>query len=154
MRKNVVLELAASLSIILCLGCANKGPVEIHYGQDPCDYCKMTIADNKFGSELVSSKGKIFKFDSIECLAAYTQVNSDEDASVKSMWVTDYSNAGTFVRVDSATIILSAQKNSPMGVGLVAFSLGPQAGNFAHENAGRLLTWPETCKIVADVWKL
>jgi copper chaperone NosL len=142
------------LSLIVLASCASRGPSEIHYGQDQCDYCKMTIADEKFGSELVTSKGKIYKFDSIECLAAYTHVNSNENASVNSMWVTDYSNAGIFVRVDSATIILSGQQNSPMGVGLMAISSNPQTVDFINEKGGRILNWSETCELVAKAWKL
>ena len=142
------------MSTILCISCTSYGPAEIHYGQDPCDYCKMTIADKSFGSELVTSKGKVFKFDSIECLAAYDQVKSDEKASLTSMWVTDFNHPGQFVRVDSATIILSEQQNSPMGVGLVAFSSNSQANSFVHEKGGRIVNWPETCELVAVAWKL
>ena len=148
------IKIVSVLSLMVLVGCAGHGPVEINYGQDPCDYCKMTIADNKFGSELVTSKGKVYKFDSIECLAAYAQVNTGENASVKSMWVTDFNNAGTFVRVDNATIVLSERQNSPMGVGLVAFSLSPEAERFVTEKGGKILNWPETNKIVAQVWKL
>ena len=142
------------LSLIVLASCASRGPAEIHYGQDQCDYCKMTVADEKFGSELVTSKGKIYKFDSIECLAAYTHVNSNENASVNSMWVTDFNSAGTFIRVDSATIIFSEQQNSPMGVGLMAISSSSQTVDFINEKGGRILNWFETCELVAKAWKL
>jgi len=149
-----IIKTVSVLSLMALVSCASRGPAEIHYGQDQCDYCKMTIADRSFGSELVTSKGKVFKFDSIECLAAYAQIKTEEKASVKSMWVTDFNNPETFVRVDRATIILSERQNSPMGVGLVGFSSSSRAESFVSERGGRILNWPETCELVAGAWKL
>jgi len=149
-----IIKIVSILSLMIIFSCANRGPSEIHYGQDQCDYCKMTIADRSFGSELVTSKGKVFKFDSIECLAAFAQVRAEEKAEPKSMWVTDFKNPGIFIRVDSATIILSEQQNSPMGVGLMAYGLSSQGMDFINGRGGRILRWTEACELVAKEWKL
>ena len=39
-------------------GCSTE-PLPIRYGQDNCDFCKMTISDHRFGAEIVTKKGKI-----------------------------------------------------------------------------------------------
>ncbi len=149
-----IIRAVSVLILVVMVSCASHGPAEIHYGQDLCDYCKMTIADRSFGSELVTSKGKVYKFDSIECLAAYTQVSSEDKAEVNSLWVTDFKNAGSFVEVDKAIFIVSESQNSPMGVGLLAFGSGAQAEDFISEIGGRKLNWPETCDLVKRTWKL
>lgn len=152
--RNSNFQTLAGFSLFFFMGCSKPGPAEIHFGHDQCDYCTMTIADEKFGTELVNSKGKVYKFDSIECLAAYTIARSEEKAPVSSLWVTDFQNPGKFVRVDSATIIVSEQQNSPMGVGLVGFSSASQATDFISEKGGRQLSWTGVCGLVAGNWKL
>ncbi len=154
MNKQIIFKAFFVLNAIFLSACSDHGPAEIHYGQDLCDYCKMTIADKNFASELVTSKGKDYKFDSIECLAAYTQVRIEESAEVSSLWVTDFKNAGSFVEVDKAVFIVSDSQNSPMGVGLLAFSSGTHAEDFVSEIGGRTLNWSETCELVIRVWKL
>ena len=42
---------------------------------DTCAYCRMTISDERFGGQFVTSKGKVHVFDSIECLAAFYLAN-------------------------------------------------------------------------------
>ena len=44
---------------------------EINYGVDACAYCKMNIVDPKFGAELITKKGRVYKFDAIECMVNY-----------------------------------------------------------------------------------
>src|SRR5690606_39410929 len=46
--------------------------------EDHCTHCRMSIADPKFGAELVTQKGRVFKFDALECLVPYLQDNSQE----------------------------------------------------------------------------
>jgi len=154
MNKLFSLRMSLFLVMGFVAGCANYGPAEIHYGEDQCDYCRMNIVDNAFGTEIVTSKGKIFKFDSIECLAAFVQTSIEEDIKSNSLWLTDFGSPGTFVRVDSATLVFSEEYNSPMGVGLVGFGSRSKARIFASEKSGRVLSWEETCLLVAERWKL
>ena len=66
--KNIILVL--SLITILISACS-KGPQPINYGEDECEFCKMMVMDKRYGAELVTDKGKIYFFDSIECLVGY-----------------------------------------------------------------------------------
>lgn len=138
----------------LVMGCVGHGPAEIHYGQDQCDYCNMNIVDRSFGTQLMTSKKKVFKFDSIECLAAYAQSRTEELIQESSVWLTDFANPGIFVRLDSSTIVVSETQNSPMGVGLIGFGSLSAAQNFVDENGGQILNWMGTCQLVANRWNL
>ena len=84
MKKTYILFTFLSLVILSC----GISPLPIDYNHDECAYCKMKIADARFGAELVTSKGKVFKFDSAECLiwsyindenTEYVENNNEED---------------------------------------------------------------------------
>jgi copper chaperone NosL len=154
MANSFLLKAAVASIVFLLFGCSKNEPVPIHYGQDQCDYCRMNIVDNAFGSELVTGKGKVFKFDSIECLAAYSKTSTEDHDQTSSLWITDYLNPETFLNVKNAIIVLNEQHNSPMGVGLVGFSSVSQASEFVEATGGRIVSWPETCDIVTLKWKL
>lgn len=147
----MAIAMVAGLQII---SCTNKGPVEINYGQDQCDYCKMTIADKRFGTELVTSKGKTYKFDSVECLAAYQYTSSLTADDIHSMWVTDFGYPGSFLDVDKAQIIASERQKTPMGMGLVAVATKQQAGKLIEVVGGKTLPWNEVIELVSTDWKL
>ncbi|MDX1911017.1 MAG: hypothetical protein SFV22_06010, partial [Saprospiraceae bacterium] len=68
---------SASMAVIAVLsGCLNMvacstGPEPIRYGQDNCHACKMTLTDRRFGAEIVTKKGKVYKFDDLNCLMGH-----------------------------------------------------------------------------------
>ncbi len=142
------------LFALLVFGCSKNGPIPIHYGQDQCDYCRTNIVNNAFGSELITHKGKVFKFDSIECLIAYTKTSSEDSEQAQSLWITDYLNPETFLNIKNAVIVLNEQHKSPMGVGLVGFDSDSEASGFVQATGGRIVSWPETCEIVKLKWNL
>ena len=79
-----------------------RDPRPIAYDADGCAYCRMQISDPRFGAELVTTKGKVYAFDSIECLVAfYRQANAAHD--VRSVWVSDYRNPGMLAKIIGAT---------------------------------------------------
>jgi copper chaperone NosL len=65
-----VTKLSASVALIafLLIGCNPKAE-KINLGKDQCAECKMTIVDPKFGAEIVTKKGKVYKFDDTHCIA-------------------------------------------------------------------------------------
>ncbi|HEU5219058.1 MAG TPA: hypothetical protein VFU23_10390 [Gemmatimonadales bacterium] len=69
---------------LLVAACAAGGPRPIAYGKEACAFCRMTVSDPRFGAELVTTRGRVYTFDSIECLASYYLGNRD---GVASMWV-------------------------------------------------------------------
>ena len=49
--------------LTLSLSSCSTAPQPIRIGQDNCDFCKMTISDNRFGAEIITKKGKVYIFD-------------------------------------------------------------------------------------------
>lgn len=148
--------LVFAILILACqfLVCGDRGPAEIYYGQDQCDYCKMTIADKSFGSEMITAKGKVYKFDSIECLAAYQITSEPAGEGIRSMWVTDFNHPGSFLDTERAVIVATERQRSPMGVGLVAVDSPPHAERLIETVGGKTLQWSEVRALVVTEWHL
>ena len=146
MRSLRVLALA--LLALGAAGCGPRGPQPIAYGQDQCGYCRMTISDERFGSELVTRRGRVHKFDSVECLANYYLAQHGSEPA-HSLWVTDYARPGEFVSADSAHFVQGERVSSPMGMGLLAVSTPAEAERLAREHAGRRLSWEQVLETVA-----
>jgi copper chaperone NosL len=106
------------LILVLNQGCEVK-PQDITYGQDQCSACKMMIMDNRFGSELVTAKGKVYKYDAIECMVRDIIKNPDMDYSYH--LVSDFLHPGVFIDAQRATYLVDPQRPSPMGANLSAY---------------------------------
>jgi copper chaperone NosL len=141
MKTLLNISLAATGSLLL-FGCTPEAQ-PIAYGTDNCHHCKMTITDSRYGSELVTKKGKVFKFDSVECMAVH--LNKDAKAEdVHMVLVTDYTKPNTLIDASQAVFLQSENLPSPMGMYLTAFSGDETAIEFQNEKGGALLNWTET----------
>ena len=137
---------AAAAAWLLLAGCS-EGPRAIAYGRDACDYCRMTISDRRYGAELVSTKGKVHEFDSIECLAAY-YLQSRGSSAARSLWVTDFDRPGTFVAATEARYLRVSGPGSPMGKGLTAFAPGADTAALRRTHGGDVLRWADVLALV------
>ncbi len=113
---------AAMMLIALFLVSCSIEPQPIQYGKEDCAYCKMTIADPRFGCEFVTKKGKAFKFDSNECMVNYISKRNIEEASISLLLSSDFSSPGNFINANNAFFVMSDSIQSPMGAGIAAFS--------------------------------
>src|SRR5690606_41500698 len=72
--------------LLLVLTSCNVGPQAIDYGKDGCHFCKMTIVDKLHAAEIVTNKGKIYKFDASECMINFME---DFDAAEVKSYLTN-----------------------------------------------------------------
>ncbi len=110
---------ALALCVLALSACAQAGSQPIAYGTDECAHCQMAIMDQRYATELITAKGKVHKFDSIECMAKYEAVNGVEGGL---RYVTPYNAPGRLVPVEDALIIRTPKLPSPMGANLTAFT--------------------------------
>lgn len=136
--------------VSLLWGGCTPSPTPIRYGQDNCANCQMLVMDNRFGAELVTDKGKVYVFDSIECLAWYREVPAE---AVHSRWVTDYNLPGTLIDAAAAFYLSSDNLRSPMGVNLSAFSDEKIAASYQQDHGGEVLRWDGVTALVARAWQ-
>jgi len=123
----------------LLTACSQK-PVEIHYGNEECAYCKMNISNNRFASQAVTETGKAIKFDAIECMANYTKEHKSELKSAR-FWVNDFSTPGKWVEAKNANFVKSEVVKSPMGESLLAFEEEKEMKEHLSEYPGKPIEW-------------
>ncbi|MEZ5030409.1 MAG: nitrous oxide reductase accessory protein NosL [Saprospiraceae bacterium] len=133
------------ISILFLLACS-AGPQPIRYGEDACNYCKMTIVDQQHSAEAVTDKGKVYKFDAIECLVHY--MASLDESSFHDLLVADFDNPGSLIDARTASYLISPNLPSPMGAFLNAFDDANRAAAVQRTESGTRYTW-ETLKAAA-----
>lgn len=105
------------LMILGFLTSCSTDPDPIAYGSDACHFCKMTIVSEAYSAQAVSTKGKQYKYDAIECMVNDLYQNDYEMAVMK---VADFSRPGTMIEVEQALFIINDSIKSPMGENLAA----------------------------------
>ena len=111
----------------------------IDYGADLCDFCKMTIVDEQHAAEAVSSKGRAYKFDAVECMANYLEQNRGTKFPI--LLVNDYRSPGSLIGADTASYLISKNLPSPMGAFLTAFGQKGAAMEMQNAKGGEVFDW-------------
>ncbi|MDF1547030.1 MAG: nitrous oxide reductase accessory protein NosL [Bacteroidales bacterium] len=137
MKINILLSLLLSLFLCSC----TVAPVPIDYGKDACHFCKMNIVDNQHAAEIVSKKGKAFKYDALECML--NDMKGQNESDLELILTTTYDAPGVFLDVHLGTYLISENMPSPMGANLNAFMDKKLAESAKDQNGGVLLNWEE-----------
>lgn len=136
-------HISVILSLAFLLAACDIQPEPINYGHDSCAFCSMVIMDERYGSEAVTEKGRILKFDSIECLVKQLKHKTDDETGFKYLLVTDYAQPQTLTDATHARYLISKNMPSPMGAFLTGFADQEDALQYNQENGGTLYTWEE-----------
>jgi copper chaperone NosL len=131
-----------SLILFVSFSCS-VGPEPIHYGEDDCVLCAMTIMDKRYGTEIVTNKGKVFKFDSVECLVEYLLDKKVDTEDVKYVLVTPFNQPEVLVDAGTSQVLHSKNLPSPMGKYLTVFKDKTDAMQFREEFGGALFCWDD-----------
>jgi len=143
--KNITILFAA----LLLVSCSPK-PEPIDYGNDVCDFCKMNITDNKYAAELVTSKGKVYKYDSIECLFQFKDLEFKSDDEIHSELVNDFSNPGELIDLRRSFFLKSEVFRSPMGMNVLSVSSEEKLNEIKSQHGGEILTYNEVKKLALE----
>ncbi|MDX1627940.1 MAG: nitrous oxide reductase accessory protein NosL [Fulvivirga sp.] len=128
-----------SLAALLLAACSPQ-PKPINYGEDGCDFCRMTIVDPRYAAELVTEKGKVYKFDAIECMINFK--NEKHNMSFAFTLVSAF-DSKELVEAEDCKYLRSQQLPSPMGMYITGFSESEKAEQFARKYGGQLYGWKE-----------
>ena len=135
--KTIVLILICAVYLSAC----NTKPRPIEYGNDGCHYCTMTIVDRQHASQLVTSKGKAYKFDAIECMINF--LNENDIGPYEHTLVGDFANPGRLIDAQDTSFLISKEIPSPMGAFLSAFNSKEAALKTQNESGGIIYNWNE-----------
>ena len=113
---------SATLLFFLCFtSCGNRGPDAIVVGKDICHFCKMGISDVRFGAEVVTKKGKSFKFDDTHCLLGFLQQKEVSTEEIKNTYLVNYSEPHQLIVAEKSFLLSSEKLRTPMGGNIAAF---------------------------------
>ncbi|MCB9080127.1 MAG: nitrous oxide reductase accessory protein NosL [Lewinellaceae bacterium] len=135
--KNVIL----SGLMVALVACSAPTEQPIDFGGDACEHCQMTIVDRQHAAELVTTKGRAYKFDAIECMVGFQAAFPDRSAAL--LLVCDYATPGTMIDASTATFVVSEQIPSPMGANLSACATPESAKKLMDQFTGQALYWSE-----------
>lgn len=140
-RKLKLSSALATSFILFFLASCSAQPEPLKIGQDVCQLCKMGIADAKFGGEVITKKGKVFKFDDIGCMIKFTRSGGVGQKDIKETVVINYEKQNDFINTDNAVFLLGDAVKSPMNYNIAAFA----NANAANKNfpGGKTLSWNE-----------
>lgn len=132
-----------NLVVVFCLAlmACSVEQKPISYGKDACHYCKMNIVDQQHASEIVTKKGKVFKYDAIECMMNDQDNNKAENVAL--YLVMDYKNPNNFLDAKLATFLISENIPSPMNGNLSAFKTDTEAKEMQAAKSGNCYSWEE-----------
>lgn len=136
MKANLILILL----VILFTSCTVKES-PIVYGKDACHFCKMNIVDKQYAAEIVTQKGKPYKYDAVECMVKDLKSRNEKEISL--ILITDYKSPGKLIDATSAIYLISENLPSPMGANLTGFKNRSDAEKTASEKDGNLYSWDE-----------
>ena len=136
-NKNIVATLAL---ITLFTSCGSSGPQPINLNTDSCDFCKMSIADNRFACEMLTEKGRVYKFDDVSCMIGYKDENTDK-ATNAVFYVCDYLAPNALASSEQLTFIVGEGIGSPMGGNIAAFTNKDSASTYNDIFKSESITW-------------
>ena len=128
---------------LLITACAAAGPVPLRWGEESCRHCHMTLADKRFGAEIVTTRGRALVFDDAGCAAEHVATGETPAAEVSSVWVIDFDHPDSLIAAESAVFVRSPTFHTPMGSGVVATEDSIAATSLAHQVDGKLMAWSD-----------
>jgi len=133
-------QITLLVQFLILSACSSK-PIPIEYGVDGCHFCKMTIVDKLHAAEVVTQKGKVYKFDAAECMINF--MDEFDISTIKLYLSNNYSEPEELIDATRATFLISKNVPSPMGAFLSAFKNKEEAVKVKTEKGGEIFSWDE-----------
>ena len=137
-RPKSITAMFFAMTLITCM---NIKPDPIILNVDSCDHCKMKISDLRFSSELITSKGRIYKFDDLKCLLEYENQNSN--IKFTHQLISNFNAPKNLLDANQSFYIVHEELRSPMGGNIAAFQNENSAKVEAAKYQTKVKTWTE-----------
>lgn len=137
---------AATIAFALTLQSCSTEPEPIKFGTDNCYSCKMTISDQRYGAEMVSKKGRVYKFDDTYCIVQFMKAKTIADTEIDNVYLVDFAGQGKLVNAKTAYLFKTDEIRSPMGGNVAAFSSAETRTQVKSKYKGTELTWNDLLK--------
>lgn len=134
-------RVAAAISVLFLVHSCTVKPEAINYGKDACSFCKMNITDPHFGGEVVTKKGRVYKFDDVHCLIGFLKSGEIKTDNIAQTLVVNYQKENDFIDVNKAAFAQSPQLHTPMNGNVAAFTTNEAANELNEKLNGNRITW-------------
>jgi copper chaperone NosL len=101
----------------------------------------MTISDDRFGAEIVTTKGKIYKFDDTHCILSYLKTKDLPEANIKAIYLTDFSGQHQLLNTQKIFLLKSDELHSPMNGNIAAFDNKDSLKLLQQKFPGKIISW-------------
>jgi copper chaperone NosL len=142
-KEKTVSKVAVAAGFLLFFSSCSTKPEPFQYGKDVCYSCKMGMADPKFGGEVITKKGKVYKFDDMICMMRFLKSGEVKDADIAQKYVINFQKQNDFIEVSNAFLFVSPELKTPMGGDAAAFTSRDEAKKMTTAANGRVTTWNE-----------
>ena len=145
-KKKGAKDITYAVPVILLsllLGSCKAQTEPFKYGTDNCHFCKMGIADPKYGAEVVTKKNKVYKFDDLVCMAHFLAGGTIPDKDIALKVAVNFEKENDFIEVDKAVFWSSPSLRSPMGSNTAAFRTKEAADKAGASATGQLTGWTD-----------
>jgi copper chaperone NosL len=141
--KNKLATAIAAIIFITSLSSCTAKPEAIRLGLDNCYFCKMTISDEKFGAELLTKKGRIYKFDDVHCILSYLKTGEVKTENIEDIYLTNFCNNHQLINAKQSLLLKSDALKSPMNGNIAAFDNSDSLAKMQQQFLGNAISWNE-----------
>lgn len=134
-----------TISFVFIFSCTSS-PRAIKIGKDNCAFCKMTISDNRFGGEIITSKSKVYKFDDAHCILAFIKSKEVQKEDLGTVYLTDFTGQHTLIKANDAYLLQSDSLRAPMNGNIAATANQDSIKKMASQYDGSIITWKQLNK--------
>jgi copper chaperone NosL len=128
------------VSFLALSSCIDPKSEPIKLNKDKCDNCGMTITDLKFAAELVTKKGRVYKYDDLKCMLNYRKDNLAKLEAAQ-YYVSNFLADNGLLSIETVFLIKGEELNSPMGGNMAAFNNKTTAYEYATKYKATLVNW-------------
>lgn len=140
-KKSKLAPTAVAMMLAVIVTSCNAGPEPIKTGVDNCNFCKMTISDVRFGAEVVTKKGKVYKFDDTHCILSFLKTKELDKQNIKNIYFTNYAGSHQLINANNVLLLKADELKSPMSGNIAAFDNGDSLQEFQKKFSGTVTYW-------------
>ncbi|HWB27544.1 MAG TPA: hypothetical protein VG738_18840 [Chitinophagaceae bacterium] len=137
--KPALLLCMVSVTFFSCK--PEKQPIIV--GEDNCSFCKMTFTDARFGGEILTTKGKVYKFDDMHCLLSFMKSGIIKTGAVKGIYVVDFLGKHELMPVSTSFLLASEVLHTPMNGNIAAFASVDSLDACLKDCDGKKVDWSD-----------
>ena len=101
----------------------------------------MIISDVRYGAEIITKKGKIYKFDDTHCILSFLKTEKLPPADILDIYLSNFCEDHRLLNVKGSLLLQSDELRGPMGGNIAAFDHGDSLIKIQEHYRGIPVSW-------------